>query len=249
MKTRISIPVIVMTVLLLAACGGGAEPSEVVELSSATPDACSAQRLTDEVARVQSLMREFDDASQLASETLQDQLVQVIPSLQEIRRRAEDQQVPWCLAMLKSQQVAHMNTVIETLMGFMGGASPDALIEGVSLARTQHEDYNREMARLLGATYAPPMPSVVTAASIDTRVTVTNPGPGLVNMRTSPDVNAPSPGRLEAGETAIAIGITGDGEWIQIIAPDDATQIVWVYAALIQVDGDLALLPQATPAP
>jgi hypothetical protein len=189
-------------------------------------------------------------------------MVEVIPSLQDIRRRAEDQTVPYCLATLKALQITHMNTVINTLLAFLGGASGDVLVQGIAQARLQHEDYNREMARLIGATYAPAVAATPAAspaatdaaagtpvvATSTTPAIVTNNGTTPVNLRVAPDVNALSPGLLEVGFAAVAVGKTADGLWIQIISPLDSTQLVWVSAQYVAVTGG-DTLPVVTPTP
>jgi hypothetical protein len=57
--------------------------------------------------------------------------------------------------MLKLYQVSHMNTVINTLIAFMGGADQAAVDQGIALARDQHDRYTLELARLLGLTVEP----------------------------------------------------------------------------------------------
>jgi hypothetical protein len=121
-----------------------------------TPDPCTPANISPLVDGIHALMREFYDASALASETPSDQLATVIPSLQELRRRSQDQDVPSCLVHLKTLQIDYMNSVIDTMMVFMNGGDPDTLINGVVQARSLNEEYRREMARLLGVTYEPP---------------------------------------------------------------------------------------------
>jgi hypothetical protein len=104
-------------------------------------------------------MREFDDASILASSTPRDQLSSSIADLQRIRREAEDETIPACLTDLKAYQVQHMNSVISTLISFMGGADQESLDQGISLARQQHDQYTLELARVLGLTVVPAAPS------------------------------------------------------------------------------------------
>jgi hypothetical protein len=123
---------------------------------TATPDLCLPANIGGPVNKVHALMREFYDASALVSQTPMDQLPLVIPSLQEIRRRAQDQVVPVCLEDLKSLQIAHMNLVIDTSMAFLNKADPDTLVSGIAMSAQANEDYRREMARLLGVTYTPP---------------------------------------------------------------------------------------------
>ena len=108
-------------------------------------------------------MREFDDASILASNMPREQLSGSISDLQRIRREAEDEVIPACLTNLKTYQVQHMNSVISTLIAFMGGADQKGLDQGIALARQQHDQYTLELARLLGLTVvaatAPPAPT------------------------------------------------------------------------------------------
>ncbi len=164
MKNKTFIVIAFILIFLFAACAGKpATPTTVGTAASPSPvpptatlDPCSETALPDEVAKVNDLMREFDDYSRLASSTLQEQLVQVIPSLQDVRRRAENQKVPQCLANLKSLQLAHMNTVIEILMVFMGNAQAEEVNPGIAQARDLHMKYDIEIARLLGVTLVPP---------------------------------------------------------------------------------------------
>ena len=108
-------------------------------------------------------MREFDDASQLASNTPAQQLPEVISNLQRIRREAEDTQIPACLGELKTHQLNHMNLMIQTLIAFVGGANKEELNTGLENARKEHDLYSLEIVRLLGITLSaitatPPTP-------------------------------------------------------------------------------------------
>jgi hypothetical protein len=100
-------------------------------------------------------MREFDDGSTLAASRPREELAASISDLQRIRREAEDQPTPPCLATLKTYQITHMNSVINTLVAFMGGADQAAVDQGIALARDQHDKYTLELARLLGITVEP----------------------------------------------------------------------------------------------
>lgn len=143
-----------------------AAPVATAESAIANPtptlDPCSEAALPGEIEKVNDLMREFDDYSRLASSTPQEQLVQVIPSLQEVRRRAESQEVPVCLQELKNLQISHMNTVIEILMVFMSNPQAENVNQGIAQARDLHMKYDVEIARLLGLTMvAPPTSEAV----------------------------------------------------------------------------------------
>ena len=160
---------IVFLILILTGCGNPpatpapteieTEPSATMIVStsepSSTPDPCSRPQLEKEVQEVHKHMREFDDASILASNMPREQLSNSIADLQRIRRESEDEEIPGCLSTLKAIQVQHMNTVIATLIAFMGGTDQQTLDQGISLARQQHDEYTRELARLLGLTVVP----------------------------------------------------------------------------------------------
>jgi hypothetical protein len=164
------LPIILTFVLTLAlaGCGTPATPPPATpaptETESAPPvpptvtatlDPCGSGQIQDAVQKVHKHMREFDDASTLASSTPREQLSNSIANLQRIRREAEDEKVPPCLTNLQKYQVDHMNTVIGTLIAFIGGADKKALEPGIALAQQQHDQYTLEFARLLGLTVVP----------------------------------------------------------------------------------------------
>ena len=142
--------------LITSSCGSqliATQPDALV--TSAADDPCSSQNLPTTVQGLNDLMREFDDASQLASNTPAKQLPDVISNLQRIRRGAEDTQIPSCLGQLKTHQLNHMNLMIQTLIAFVGGASQEDLNTGLENARKEHDLYSLEIVRLLGITLAP----------------------------------------------------------------------------------------------
>ena len=162
----------IVTILTLVVAGCGRTPATPTATSaaqqedttapptenntgSATPDPCSLPQLEAEVQKVHGHMREFDDASILASNMPREQLSGSIADLQRIRREAEDEAIPNCLLTLKTHQIDHMNSVIDTLVAFMGGTDQQTLEQGISTARQQHDDYTLELARLLGLTVVP----------------------------------------------------------------------------------------------
>lgn len=180
---------ILFLVILLAGCGGApvnlsegntgqttpSTPEAVSKLSSSTTaapatspttDPCSTQQIEAEVQKVHRHMREFDDASLLASNMPREQLSEPIANLQRIRRETEDEQIPACLTNLKKYEVDHMNTVINTLVAFMGGTSRETLEQGIAIARQQHDQYTLELARLLGLTIVAATPPAGTQPSM-----------------------------------------------------------------------------------
>jgi hypothetical protein len=251
MKFRIFFIITLAT--LLAACGKSQATPDV----TTTPDLCAPQNIQPEVQKVNRLMREFDDASVLAANTPKEQLRVAIADLQRIRREAEDQEIPGCLADLKKYQIAHMNTVINTLIGFMGGAQQETVNQGIAVARKQHDQYSLEMLRLLGMTVVPitatpgtdqPAPTTaVQATSTMAGVAVSNAGTSPVNMRATPSLDGAGVGLLQPGESAVVIGRTADNAWYQIQVPNQPGQTAWVYAQLVQVAGPVESVPVVTP--
>ena len=163
------IPSIFILTMLMAGCGAIQQPpTAIVSEESATTvptstiaitttsDLCAADHIKAEVDRVHRHMREFDDASILASSMPRDQLSTSIADLQRIRREAEDETVPACLENLRNFQIQHMNSVIETLLAFVRGNSDQAVLnQAIALAGQQHDQYILELARLLGITPVP----------------------------------------------------------------------------------------------
>ena len=120
-----------------------------------TPDPCSVENLSASIKEVNDRMREFDDIAKLAASVAREKVPELVSEMQRIRREAEDHETPDCLSTLKVHQVTHMNTVIDTLIAFIGGAQAEALNEGISRAGQEHDLYTLEVARLLGIPQAP----------------------------------------------------------------------------------------------
>jgi hypothetical protein len=153
-------------VVFLSACGtntpaAGDTPNPIASDTPAaqqsvpatsTLDPCAPENIEAEVQNVHKFMREFDDASSLAASRPREELANAISDLQRIRREAEDQVIAYCLGDLKTYQISHMNSVINTLVAFMGGSNQSTVDQGIALARQQHDQYTLELARLLGLT-------------------------------------------------------------------------------------------------
>jgi hypothetical protein len=171
---------LLILISVLSGCGGTPAPSvtqtststeianevSVSPTTSVAPDECSPEQIETEVQNVQRHMREFDDASTLASSMPRNQLSEPIANLQRIRREAEDEVTSPCLNELRKYQIDHMNSVINTLLAFMRATDPlaidcveiqsnteeEAICQTIVLARQQHDQYVLELARLLGIT-------------------------------------------------------------------------------------------------
>ena len=202
------------------------------------------------------IMREFDDAALLASNTPLDQLTPSIADLQRIRRSAEDQPTPACLNALKQYQLAHMNIVINTMLGFLSNTEMEVLNQGIALARQQHDQYTLELANLLGLTVvaaptATPAQGTPEAGATSAPVTlvVTNSGQTMVHLRNQPDLTGSIIGFLDFGASTAVLGRTADSLWFQIEFPNQPGQTAWVYASLVQLSDPTADLPVLTPTP
>ena len=201
-------------------------------------------------------MREFEDAALLASNTPFDQLNPTIANLQRIRRDVEDLRTPVCLTTLKQYQLAHMNTVINTMLGFLSGADSETLNQGIALARQQHDQYTLELAKLLGLTVVAEPATNSTSGTPAAVVTptfaglyITNLGPTNVDLRAHPALNAESLGIMDVGASAAVLGRTDNALWFQVEFPNQQGQTAWVYASLVQLSDPTAELPVLTPTP
>ena len=261
---------ILIATFIISACGSPeqAPTKSPTKTTSATepapptaspePDPCAPENIPAEVEKVHKLMREFDDASLLASNTPVEQLNPSIADLQRIRRDAEDQPTPSCVTTLKQYQLAHMNTVINTMLFMLSyqgtDAETEALNQGITLARQQHDQYVLELANVLGLTVvaAPTAASVqetpeAGATPAPAPLVITNPGPTAVNLRNQADLNAGNIGILDIGASAVVLGRTADALWYQVEFPGQPGQTAWVYASLVQLSDPTMELPVITP--
>lgn len=225
--------------LLISACGVSPQTTAIPSITS-TADLCASNSVPGEVDKVHKLLREFDDASLLATNTPRDQLPPVISEMQRIRRAAEDQIVPPCLAALKQLLLKHMNTVINTLVAFLGGADQTSLNQGAELARRQHNAYALEYARLLGLTVVVPATSTPDLSATDTplpptpvALRVTNATAEVLNLYADPSVDSTVVAVLFVNQTAPVVLQSPDGQWFQVEVPGQANQFAWVQSSSV----------------
>ena len=165
---RFILPSVFILTMLMAGCGANQQPpTSVIPEETATPvptntiaitttpDLCAPDNIKAEVDKVHRHMREFNDASTLASSIPRDQLSTSIADLQRIRREAEDEIIPPCLFNLRKYEIDHMNAVIQTLIAFIQGSDLAVLDQGRAVAGQQLDQYILELARLLGLTPVP----------------------------------------------------------------------------------------------
>jgi hypothetical protein len=231
------------------------QPSPAIE-PTPTPDPCAAENIGAEVEKVQNMMREFDDASLLASNTPSQQLYPAIADMQRIRRQAEDLQVPACLEKLKMLQLNHMTTVVNTMMAFYAGSDSETVNAGVLQARQEYELYMFELAGLLGLTpvsvSTPATTELTTATPVMARalVVILNPAFSAANMRDIPSEDGKIVDYLNRDQPTEAFGQSADGAWYLLGIPSQPGKKAWVSSSLLQiVEGDIAALPVVTLAP
>lgn len=179
MRPNIRLTLFLLVAILLSGCGAKSAVSATAtpEKPGTTPtlDLCAPEHIKDVANAVHRLMRAFDDSAQIAQNSPREQLTAPISGLQAVRRQSEDLQVPACLTTLKNLQLAYMNSVITTLIAFVGGANTDALNSEINLARSNRAAYNAELQRLLGVTLtpAPTLPPLPTSANTPVPPTTT----------------------------------------------------------------------------
>jgi hypothetical protein len=168
-----------------------------------------------------------------------------IAALQSIRRQAQVQSAPGCVAQLKQLQLTHMNTVIDTMLAFMSRGDQGAVAQGVEAGRAQHDQYVLELARVMGipAAAVTPRPTLSAASPPEgtpvdagqSAFVALNPGPVPITLRAVPATAGEAVATLPVGGSATALGGSTDGEWIQVVVPDHPYQTAWVLASLVQI--------------
>lgn len=249
-------PILILCIFIFLSACGEASTTSTAETSTpevtSTPDPCIESNLPNEVAKLDRLMREFEDYSLLASNTPHPQLVVVIPDLQRVLRESEEQTVPACLTNLKLFQTQHMHAVVQTLLAFMSNSVDANLVSAsITKAREFHMQYDVEKARLLGFTFQAPTPatpsSSVTQTSPSSAITITNAGQDEINIWEFPSYNSPVIGVLPIQGKLVALGKSEDNQWIQVEIPNQAGKTAWVIASIVQLSVPLEQLPTVKP--
>jgi hypothetical protein len=222
-------------------------PLSGTPLSAVTPsaDMCTAENLPKTVNLVNTYMIQFGNYESLAQAVVQSQLPLVIKAMQGIRNAAASQAIPPCLADLKTYALKHMDTVLQTLDAFRSNPNKQALPTAIKQAQNDYGQYTTELARLMGPVAGAPGTQ---PAKTQPSTMVLNPGPNPLNLHVSPSLTSQTIGVLNASETAMVLGKSSNGEWVQIEVPGQNGQKAWVYASLVEyLSGNPNALPVATP--
>jgi hypothetical protein len=132
-------------VLMLSACQS-APPTEVAEVSTPTPDECSPD--SEHIEALRDVEERFADAVSLAGSTPRISLSEPIANLQEIRRDAEDLEVPSCLEDAHAQLIEYMDAYVEAYLSFLSDAD-DAIVQVLfRMGDTAYNEYAAELNAL-----------------------------------------------------------------------------------------------------
>ncbi len=147
---RLFITVLCWPIILVCGCAQepSIQPKEIL-------NPCAPEMLGGTMKPLQGLMRAFDDGTELAYHMPRPQVSEEIAQLQDYRREVADLDIPSCLLELKEAQVAYMDSVINNLLAFLGGASGDVTVSGLETSAKIRDQYEHIVVDLLGITSTP----------------------------------------------------------------------------------------------
>ncbi len=98
--------------------------------------------------KMQDIAREWDDANALAGQTPRASLAGPIASLQQIRRNAEDIEVPGCAQGVHDSLVGAMDATITGYLDFLGQKGDFVVNASFDRASNKMREFNNELARI-----------------------------------------------------------------------------------------------------
>lgn len=241
--------------LCAAAFLGGVYWQESLDAKS-NADPCSAGSLPQSYGLLNSYLREFDDAATLAINLPRELVVEQVEALQAIRRHAEALPVPSCIINLKARMVDYMNQVVDLLVAFVGGVSPDLVLHGLEGSTVLREAMEIEMANVTGATVTPyptpfQFPIPVTGSGQDQPVATVVPTETAViaivtsdtgaNLRAEPNADSGFLIAMPPDTQVQVLGASVDGLWVYVKTSDGVTG--WLYVPLISLSTPVETLP------
>ena len=139
MKSKITLCILTTLNLFLSACNTSG-PANQPSTKSGISNICTLQA-NDYISSTSRLIREWDDAVQLAGNTPKVSLPVPIAELQRIRRAGEEVKRPSCAEHLHSYLVTSMNETIEGFLDFIGNrGNSSQLLEKSSITRRIFDD-------------------------------------------------------------------------------------------------------------
>ncbi len=92
-------------------------------------------------AVVEPLLQEWDDSISIANQTPRMGLPNVIPDLQDIKRRTAALEIPECFEEAHSFLILYMEYTIDGFLAFMGQEDDEVVNQKFNLAETNFETY------------------------------------------------------------------------------------------------------------
>jgi hypothetical protein len=242
--------ILVLSSFIFSSCAAlaPAAPTETPLPPTATPDPCSAENIAAEVEDLQALVNSFQDGMNIANNTDVNLLIYPILRLQEIQEEIRRIKVPTCLAGLKETSVQYSISVINFLLIFMNTQDPNS--EELATAIQNSQQLWQEVIRNFNSVFTTagmtpqelPELKPVIPDSEGIGSMLINEGPGTVNVRAEPNLDAEVLATLEAGSQAQVLGKNEAGDWVQI---NFKGTLGWVFAEEVSISmlvGDLPVI-------
>jgi hypothetical protein len=211
-----------------------------------THDPCSAENIAAEVEDLQALVNSFQDGMNIANNTDVNLLIYPILRLQEIQEEIRRIKVPTCLAGLKETSVQYSISVINYLLIFMNTQDPNSEDLAAAIQNSQQlwQEVIRNFNSVLTTSGLTPqeLPELnqVIPESEDIEPLLINEGPGTVNVRAAPNLDAKVLAMLKAGNQAQILGKNEAGDWIQV---NFEGTLGWVFAETVTISVPIDDLP------
>ena len=123
--------------------------------------------------------------------------------------------------------------------GWISATLIDIATEGMAAlpADTPPETAAAEPAQPEAAPEPEPAPEIEVQAPAHTVATATVTGT-VVNLRRGPGTDHPIDGQVRAGDRLTVLGRNDDGGWLQVMHPVATGELVWIFAALTDIDAE-----------
>lgn len=183
--------------LFLSNCVANSSGARIVD----TPEMnlCAPGFVAEVVKPLTALMQAFDDTTDIAYYMPRPQVSAQITELQSYRRQVTMIEVPSCLLQLKAAQIKYMDSVINTLLAFLGGAKGEVTISGLEISLQFRARYENELTNLLGVTSTP---RPTTIALSEGQLIVSSPTGTQISNSSTPSIVEVSPTVIPVQDTA-----------------------------------------------
>lgn len=220
------------------------EPVNTPLAPTMTPDPCSAENLSDEMAIIRSGFAEFQELIHIADNSRAENLIDPILKLEEIRTRITSLNLPGCLKELKTTFSEYSAVVIRYLTSRMQDPRSDEYKVDQQNSQTLWQAVEDEYEKAVLTVEMEFIPITGSTDAFDIEITsvvlAINDGSQSVNIRTGDGLDYAIVGRLEPGMQARVVGKNQAEEWLRINLP---TVNGWVYLEMVEISGDLSEIP------